>query len=446
MSFLLMYFWLFTALLIGKSIYGMFFMFRARRFLDTSCKGDLEESTRFVLFVPLLYETGIVPELVRYFSELVRRDITAKLVFVTTEREFNDGLADQNTVTAILTSLNGLDPSIRGRIVHLHYPRVNKTLAEQLNYALKFLSSSVPVLDEVKTFYGFYNADSRTKPDVLECIRRTLNRFPERVIFQQSSAFLKNTKSFKGPASWILYANALRQTRWTFLHEIPRYLKNKADNISLVHVVTHGLFIRADVLKKAGYFPTDGFGEDLYLGFILRGLGFTVHPIPVLENSDSPSTLGAMFRQKYVWFWGPLGYVYYWNRFRKRFPKEWRQKRLLILGTGLLGVLDALNWLLAGFGFCLFFVAGWVLGYEWPALCLGLGYLWVTSAYTIVIYNAQKDTKLFPRLTPFQDVVSVLLFPLIAFLHSLPPLATIVKEIWLRAFPHAYLRPKTEQR
>ncbi|KKW32143.1 MAG: hypothetical protein UY77_C0034G0018 [Candidatus Uhrbacteria bacterium GW2011_GWA2_53_10] len=343
MSLLLVYFWLFAALLIGKSIYGASFMFKVRRFLGTPCRGDLEESARFVLFVPLLHEAGIVSELVEHFTALIKRDSTATLVFVTTEREFNDGSTEQNTVTSILSYLRSLDSSARERIVHIHYPRVNKTLAEQLNYALELFSNSLPVCDQERTFYGFYNADSRTKPEVLECIRHMLNQFPERVIFQQSSAFFKNSITFKGPVGWMLCANALRQTRWTFLHEIPRYIKNKMGNISLVHVVTHGLFIRADVLKKVGYFPTDGFGEDLYLGFILRGLGYIVHPIPVLENSDSPSTLGAMFRQKYVWFWGPLGYAYYWNRFRKRFPKEWHQKRLLILGTGFLGVLDALN-------------------------------------------------------------------------------------------------------
>lgn len=245
---------------------------------------------------------------------------------------------------------------------------------------------------------------------------------------------------------WILCANALRQTRWTFLHEIPRYFKNKTDNISLTHVVTHGLFIRLDVLKKVGYFPTDGFGEDLYLGFILRGFGYIVHPIPILENSDSPTTLNSMFRQKYVWFWGPLGYVYFWNRFRLRFPKQWIKKRLLIIGTSLLGVLDALNWLLTGICFCLYFLFGWIVGYGWFAVCFGLGYLWGTSVMTILIYHEQNDAKLFPRLTTFQSAISILLFPLIVFLHSLPPFVTIGKEIWLRVVPHIYLRPKTERR
>ncbi len=91
MSLFLIYFWLFTLLLIAKSIYGAIFLFRVSYYLKTPLTGHIDKHPKFVLFIPLLHETGIVPELVKHFSSLIKQDPTAILVFVTTEREFHDG-------------------------------------------------------------------------------------------------------------------------------------------------------------------------------------------------------------------------------------------------------------------------------------------------------------------------------------------------------------------
>jgi len=196
-------------------------------------------------------------------------------------------------------------------------------------------------------------------------------------------------------------------------------------------------------MKQLGFFPTDSFGEDLYFGFIARACGYIVHHIPILEESDTPSNFSSMLRQKYVWFWGPLGYFYYWLRLKRKMPKVWRGHKKIIIATTFLGILDALTWLLEGWAFVIFFICGYLLGKTTLGLILGLGYLWASAFFSGYMYNVftADNTK---KLSSTQLIISVIVYPLIVFIHGLPPLFTIVKQIRLIIYPVKYLRPKTE--
>ena len=311
-----------------------------------------------------------------------------------------------------------------------------------MNFALNIINQSNEDLS-VKTYYGFYNVDSNIDKKTIECLLYLIGKYKNQKIFQQSSTFLQNHNELHGLSGVLLRSNGLRQTRWTFLHEIPRYLKNSADNLSLVHCVTHGLFVEAQTMKRLGFFPTDSFGEDLYFSFIARAYGYTVKPIPILETSDTPRTIISMLRQKYIWFWGPLGYFYYWIRLKKRMPEIWRENKKIIIVTTILGIMDAFHWLLSGWAFIVFILCSYFINQFVIGLSLSLAYLWITTFLAGKIYNVYT-TKSSQRLRLDQLLVSVFVYPLILFIHGLPPLITIIKYFQLIIFPKTYLRPKTE--
>lgn len=435
------YFVLFIIILICKFIYSLFYLYRDIRLLRISCL-DYKESVKIIIFMPLLNEGHNFKKIIFRFKPIINNYRNIKLVFITTAREKQLLINEKNTINLIKDFISGLALSELGKYQHIHYRQVNTTLAQQLNFALKIIHESNKN-SLIKTYYGFYNADSNIDKKTIECLFYLIEKFPQQKIFQQSSTFLQNHNELHGLSGIFLRANGLRQTRWTFLHEIPRYIKNRTDNLSLIHCVTHGLFVEGSTMKKLGFFPTDSFGEDLYFGFIARACGYTIKPIPVLETSDTPCSIISMLRQKYVWYWGPLGYFYYWIRIKKNMPEIWYANKKIIITTTILGIMDAFNWLLAGWAFIFFVFCSYLLNQIIIGLFFSLTYLWITTFLVGNIYNIYT-TETNQKLRLGQLLICTFIYPLIVFIHGLPPLITIVKYFQLIIHPEQYLRPKTE--
>jgi hypothetical protein len=392
--------------------------------------------------MPLLNEALFFKKIIFRFKPIVDKYECIKIVFVTTAREKQVPAGGKNTINLVEDFINKLNGQEIKKFQHIHYPKINTNLAQQLNFALRTIGK-VDKNSSVKTYYGFYNADSNINKKTIESLLCLIKKYPQQKIFQQSSTFLQNHNELHGLSGILLRTNGLRQTRWTFLHEIPRYIKNRIDNLFLVHCVTHGFFVEARTMEKLNFFPTDSFGEDLYFGFIARASGYTIKPIPILETSDTPITIASMLRQKYVWFWGPLGYFYYWKRIKKNLPKIWYKNKKIIIATTLLGIMDALNWLLAGWAFIFFVLSSYLLNKTVIGLFFSLVYLWVPTFLIGIIYNIYTEEKS-QKLKLRQLLICTLIYPLIVFIHGLPPLITIVKYFQLVINPKQYLRPKTE--
>lgn len=435
------YFITFLLLLACKFIYSIFFLYKDIELLETSCL-KRKQSVKIFIFMPLLNEGHIFKKIIPCFKAIVDNYENIKFVFVTTSREKPAVAGGKNTIDLVQEFINGLKESELGKYQHIHYPQINITLAQQLNFAIEKISESNRNSLE-KVYYGFYNADSNINAKTIESLLCLIEKYPQQKIFQQSSTFLQNHNELHGLSGVLLRANGLRQTRWTFLHEIPRYLKNRIDNFSLVHCVTHGLFVEAKTMKKLGFFPVDSFGEDLYFGFIVRACGYIVKPIPVLENSDTPRTFASMLRQKYVWFWGSLGYFYYWARIKKNMPKVWHTNKRIIIITTILGILDALNWLLSGWAIIIFIFCSYFINQIATAVFFSLAYLWITTFLVGNIYN-NYTINIKQKLKFRQLLICTFIYPIVVFIHGLPPIATIIKYFQLIIFPRRYLRPKTE--
>jgi Glycosyl transferase family group 2 len=68
----------------------------------------------------------------------------------------------------------------------------------------------------------------------------------------------------------------------------------------------HNQFVRLDVLRALGDFPTSGATEDSTLGYALGARGILIGAMPMLELVDLPETTDKMVRQNARWYKGVL--------------------------------------------------------------------------------------------------------------------------------------------
>jgi len=432
------FYFLFSSFLFLRGLRVLFWYFSVKMFLCQS-KNKLAgtEIKEIIIFIPLLHEETRLPVLIARFSKIINKFPIVKVVLITTERERTGGCRQAVDTITLVKRIK------KDGFFHIHYPFLNKTLAPQINFAVKQIESSVD-FKAVQTFFGFYNADSNASPETIHSLLSEIPKNSEVSIFQQSSCFTENYKELSSRLKLVALANAIRQTAWTFFHEIPRYLKNKKSNFSLAHCVTHGLFIRADTFLKLRGFPEDGFGEDLYFGFIARSFGYQIFPIVPLENSASPERIGSLLRQQYTWFWGDLGYFYYWYRVIKRFKKADGINYSILFFQTTLGIIDAFGWLLSGPFFIVFLLTAWYLDVFFLTIFAVYLYFGLVVICSLKIYEGLKPRSLFPKIKKIDKFFVFLFYPVTVLLRSAPAFLTILKDIQLRISKGEYFRPKTE--
>jgi len=127
-----------------------------------------------------------------------------------------------------------------------------------------------------------YNADSAVDAFSIHAMVKGIQAGSP--VIQQSSLFLKNINDILKNRAFLAAGDAIFQSRWTLVREMPRYLIGSGrlrfvptllSKNWYAHCVGHGLLIQAAVLDRVGGFPTPSVGlEDSALGFNLRSRGF----------------------------------------------------------------------------------------------------------------------------------------------------------------------------
>ncbi len=379
--------------------------------------------------IPLLCEQHHLSAMFERFETLLRQFHTMTLTIITTERESLYLGSGASTLQVARDLLQKLPQGLRKRIRIIHYPIINKNLAEQMNWYLRTQRGMI------NKYFVFYNADSIPSE---QSFRYFFSETRKRLgsVFQQSSLFLQNENILASQGYLYGLANGISQGIWTYAHEIPRLINNmRFPNAQLAHCVTHGLFIRSDVLENIGYFPEDSPGEDLYLGFLLRAYGYVIQPIPYLESSTSPASTISILRQKYVWFWGPLGYIYYWKRFRDRFPEIYKKRRFWIFLQTLQGIQSTVRWVVVS---PIMAVLLWsAITQTWWHGVPVLLYCWLPGFVYMFITQ---------RFTLSRCMAIIIFQPFVVLTHSIPAWGTLIAHIYYsRTDWRTFRRPKTEQ-
>jgi cellulose synthase/poly-beta-1,6-N-acetylglucosamine synthase-like glycosyltransferase len=287
--------------------------------ISSSCKWMLQEQhftskatpmNRIHILIPVYMEAGVIKSSVEYFEKLAQFP-NVLLYYITTQKE---GEKSDTVVTLKLLSE-------RYTFCHLHYPKTDGFKAHQLNWAIEQILASCNDMDYQATYFGIYDVDSR--PDV-EAIKTLL--YARDPIYQQPSIYLENYARIPP----LQQAGALLQTKWELCGNIPvfrayqRHFQENRPLISLPHCTGHGLFIRADVLKKVGLLNTRTLTEDLEFGY---RAAFKEIPIILLQPADytqfAPS-FPATIRQTSRWFHGEMSlHRYYANEKKLRGRFKW---------------------------------------------------------------------------------------------------------------------------
>jgi hypothetical protein len=247
------------------------------------------EPTRIFIVIPVFREVDLIAECCRYFEDLAKRCGNAQVLICGTARERLNGV----NATLDLAASSIYDAQL---IKVVECPLECGSKAEQINYALT-------TVEDLKgdDFIGIYDVDSRPSGNTLAFISSRVTSDVD--IVQQHAVFTGNIFRING--NILLLGQALYQSRWTLVHEIGRFWLYNKNIIPAVHLVGHGLFIRARVLIIYNGIPTETDIEDAHLGFYASVDNLTIRSLPMFDISDSPENLRESFSQIYGWSKGP---------------------------------------------------------------------------------------------------------------------------------------------
>src|ERR1700731_1827747 len=140
--------------------------------------------------IPLLREQENIERVAVQFAALAEKYWRLRLVLVTTERESIENTTTVETTAHRISKLRRAK-TFPGEVIHLHYPKFNDVVADQLNYALAFISENFHSDD---AFCVFYNADSVVPSTSFdEIVALAISRAET---IQQSSFFFWNEPLF----------------------------------------------------------------------------------------------------------------------------------------------------------------------------------------------------------------------------------------------------------
>ena len=336
-------------------------------------------------------------------------------------------------------------------IFNIHYPYKVGFLSHQLNYGIKYLKEA-GLLKETD-YIVIYNADSRPHPKTFEWVLQDIAKSGSE-IYQQLSSVLKNFDGFGNSLNGMLLKTfAILQTRFSLVHELPRLRRTISKNILIreyanAHCIGHGLFIPNKKLNELGNFSEDTMTKDLFLGFLIRATGNSIVPIPYFENIDSPTSLLRNLRQKYIWYWGPMYYPYYYKHFRKKFSdgKDFLRSMLLMVQ----GMLSAFAWTLSGPLFIIALILI-LLNFHLGVTKILFVLIIIYSLFQyFLILKKYSDITIFTTgiLGKKRTVIEYILIPILSIvvipLNSLPTYLSICMEIYSKIFKILLKKPKTE--
>lgn len=297
---------------------------------------------------------------------------------------------------------------------HLHCPRVDGNMGQQLQYAVEQLPFHFSNEDMPKShaYLAIYNADSRPHPDTFEYLAKTCGNYRLQhhslpPIMQQSAIFLENWSNLGSSLKGLLLQSAaILQTRWVMSHEIPRLRRQsrgallfnsgklkflqRLTGVEFALCVGHGSFLRYDLAEELKLFSMSDVSDDLLWSFRLCIEHIPMLPLPILESAESPTTVNSLIIQKRSWF---LGYTEYF-RCRSLALQTKKFKRSSVEFVTWHGLIRAVKWLFLSPLLFLVFVLP-VLLHSWQLLFIALGIfaLYGFSTYTVILMELEMLRK-----------------------------------------------------
>lgn len=292
----------------------------ARKFLRQDavfCSGP-EKEVELLLLIPVLREQNVIIGTMEYFAAMPRKNIKLHICLAGTKRETAQGAAMDSGGIINAWISNNVDIQNNGlHFYHCEADDPEGDRASQLNYAVHFMSRFCrPHLICV------YDADSLPESTSLqEAACRYLDN-PD-TVWQQPASFIKAANRLaKNRANPVLVANALYQSVWTMIRELPRWIDHHANHTKSStrlfwrndYLIGHGQYLPFSVYEKFA-FPQDEITDGIQLGYRLTCAAYDIAPLHSFCNDDVPQQFSQLVSQHKRWFGGcmRLSSAYEWS-------------------------------------------------------------------------------------------------------------------------------------
>lgn len=292
----------------------------ARKFLrqDAAFYSRPEKEVEILLLIPVLREQNVIIGTMEHFAAMPRKNIKLHICLAGTKRETAQG-ATMGT-GGIINAWISSNMEVQNNDLRFYYCEADDPegdRASQLNYAVHFMNRFCrPHL------IGVYDSDSLPESTSLEEVACRYLDNPD-TVWQQPASFIKAANRLaKSRANPVLVANALYQSVWTMIRELPRWIAHHASHTGYPprpflrndYLIGHGQYLPFSVYEKFA-FPQDEITDGIQLGYRLTCAACDIAPLRSFCNDDVPHQFSQLVSQHKRWFGGcmRLNSAYAWS-------------------------------------------------------------------------------------------------------------------------------------
>lgn len=297
-------------------------------------ESPMQKTCSILLLIPVIREQKVILQTIQHFFSMNTSGIRLYIAIAgtTREKETDDCRTTGSIVKEWLQS-HSLKNS--GIYAAFYCEKTEETgdRATQLNYAVEYFKKKYP--NENLDYIGVYDADSLPSLRTLQEVRAVFEQHPDVMACQQPVHFIKAANRMADAGeNPLLVANALYQTTWTVIRELPswiQYAKTPENHMfhKNVYLIGHGEFLRYECYKKFE-FPEFEVTDGIQLGYRMGMSNQKIAPLSEFCDDDVPQSITSLINQHKRWFGGCMNLfsAYRWSQ------KYFRSKAIFQLIDG----------------------------------------------------------------------------------------------------------------
>ena len=308
------------SLALLKLLRYFFNIITVRRFLNHQNENMAGKACSILILIPVIREQSVICNTLSHFLSMNVRgmDLYISIAGTTRETRQENILSTREVVEKWISDQSLEDGNIRD-IFFFEADELQGDRATQLNSAVAYFKKKYPAKN--LDYIGVYDADSLPSVETLQEVSWIFSQNENIVACQQPVHFIKaaNRMAAEGKNP-ILVANALYQTTWTVIRELPSWIKYaKTGKEELfnenVYLIGHGEFLRFETYKTFK-FPEFEITDGIQLGYRLGMSNKKISPLREFCNDDVPQEICQLINQHKRWFGGCMNLygAYKWSR------------------------------------------------------------------------------------------------------------------------------------
>ena len=290
-----------------------------RNYLNQPVTESTNKTCSMLILIPVIREQKVICNTLAHFLSMNAKNINLYITIAGTTREKKQAnVVSTREVVEEWLSQQTLNVGNIRDVFFCEADELKGDRATQLNYAVEIFQKKYP--NEKLDYIGVYDADSLPSVETLQEVRQIFSENESIVACQQPAHFIKAATRMAGEnKNPLLVANALYQTTWTVIRELPswiKYAKTRADEMfhENIYLIGHGEFIRFDTYQTFK-FPEFEVTDGIQLGYRLGMSNKKFSPLREFCNDDVPQEVGQLINQHKRWFGGCMNLygAYKWS-------------------------------------------------------------------------------------------------------------------------------------